>query len=216
MIMSALSGRKHPMSSTHRCWRLTFAVQMQTLHKPTEVRGQTACRRQNVWNEKLLHDVRCCAALYLLMPTWVMIWDKRNQEDEIWHWECHSVGLRILRLEVWKLRSFFSAPSWALCCGCSIEVLQLCNAPLFSLDLHTHLILLGISSNLISVNACSFAWKVKDQCVLQHAEVEEIFVYLSHAGIRQWRLDSERHLMELVACKWSSWDLIKRHGLDWI
>lgn len=42
--------------------------------------------------------------------------------------------------------------------------------PLFFLNLHLQLILLGVNGNPVSVNACSFAWKVKDQSDLQPAE----------------------------------------------
>jgi len=90
-------------------------------------------------------------------------------EHEIQHPRVPQGGTKDTEMRQ-QLRSVFSAPSWALLRRCRVEVLELCSALLFVLNLHPQLVLLGISSNLISIKACRLAWKVKDQCDLQHTE----------------------------------------------
>lgn len=112
-----------------------------------------------------------------------MVQDKRSKEDEIQHprmpqGETKATGT------TQQLKSIFSAPSWALLHGCRIEVLELRNALLFVLNLHPQLILLGISSNLISVNVAVLPEKSRTSVICSTHKVEEIFDYLLCAGIR--------------------------------
>lgn len=113
VVTSALYGSRQPpaqhtqMLETRRRLSPLLCRREPGTHSSTKVSGQAGDGQQNVGDEKLLRAVRCYAELYLFMPTWAMVWDKRNKEDEIQHPRMPQGGTKDTEMRQQLRRVFF-------------------------------------------------------------------------------------------------------------
>lgn len=179
--MGTSHGTKRALPSTQLwSWRLASAVQMWTWHSSTSFGGQTADRQKNTWGEKLLHALRCYTSLYMLMPIWDAVWNKRNKEDENQHPEMPQRGTTVPN-------NSFSAPSCSLLCQCRIKLWNYSHETYFFLffTYTPSLLLLGISNNL---------YKYLQFCLENHGQIRLV-------ACRSWKRSHSTHCVQGSGCK---------------